>query len=69
MLRASAGRVVDLTGRTDLLQLAAIVDRAQAVLAGTQGMEYRRRRARRSPGLGGACCWEADRRWPRRDSA
>lgn len=32
--------VVDLAGRTDLLQLASVVDRAQAVLAGTEGMEH-----------------------------
>ena len=31
---AAAGAVVDLAGRTDMLQLAAVVDRAQAVLAG-----------------------------------
>jgi ADP-heptose:LPS heptosyltransferase len=32
--------VVDLAGRTDLLQLASVVDRALAVLAGTPGMEH-----------------------------
>jgi ADP-heptose:LPS heptosyltransferase len=32
-------QVVDLAGRTDLLQLAAVVDRAQAVLAGSTELE------------------------------
>jgi ADP-heptose:LPS heptosyltransferase len=34
------GSVIDLAGRTDLLQLAAVVDRAQAVLAGTPAMAH-----------------------------
>ncbi|HKR67795.1 MAG TPA: glycosyltransferase family 9 protein [Streptosporangiaceae bacterium] len=36
---APDAQVVDLAGRTDLLQLAAVVDRAQAVLAGSTELE------------------------------
>ncbi|MGN6678111.1 MAG: glycosyltransferase family 9 protein, partial [Streptosporangiaceae bacterium] len=35
----SQGTVVDLAGRTDLLQLAAVVDRAEAVLPGNSEVE------------------------------
>jgi len=37
---AAPGTVVDLAGRIDLLQLAAVVDRAQAVLAGNPAMRH-----------------------------